>query len=257
VAPRLPGPLEPLAGDPARSGIFTDFDGTLSPIIERPEAARPEAGAAEALEALAGRFGLVAIVSGRPVSFLEPLTPPGVRLSGLYGLEESVDGVRREVPGVSTWRSVVEEAARRAEATGPGGMSVERKGLSLTLHFRASPEQEDEVRVWAAGEAARSGLDVRSAKQSVELHPPVATDKGTVIEALGAGLAAVCYLADDMGDLPGFDGLDRLAAAGVHVARIAVRGPETPSVVLDRADVVVDGPDGAVALLEALVAASA
>jgi hypothetical protein len=42
----------------------------------------------------------------------------------------------------------------------------------------------------------------------------------------------------------------------VHAARIAVRGPETPGVVLDRADVVVDGPDGAVALLEALVAAS-
>ena len=205
---------------------------------------------------MAGRFGLVAIVSGRPVSFLEPLTPPGVRLSGLYGLEESVDGVRREVPGVSTWRSVVEEAARRAEATGPGGMSVERKGLSLTLHFRARPEEQGAVRVWAAEEAARSGLEVRSAKQSVELHPPVATDKGTAIEGLATGLTAVCYLADDMGDLPGYDGLDRLAAAGVHAARIAVRGPETPADILDRADVVVDGPEGAVLLLEALVSAT-
>ena len=256
MAPSLPGPLRPLTTDPARSGIFTDFDGTLSPIVERPEAARPEAGAVEALGALAGRFGLVAIVSGRPVSFLEPLTPPGVRLSGLYGLEESVDGVRREVPGVSTWRSVVEEAARRAEATGPGGMSVERKGLSLTLHFRARPEEQGAVRVWAAEEAARSGLEVRSAKQSVELHPPVSTDKGTAIEGLATGLTAVCYLADDMGDLPGYDGLDRLAAAGVHAARIAVRGPETPADILDRADVVVDGPEGAVLLLEALVSAT-
>jgi trehalose 6-phosphate phosphatase len=257
VATGLPRPLQPLADDPGRSGVFTDFDGTLSPIVERPEAACPAPGAVDALGALAGRFALVAVVSGRPVSFLEPQMPAGVRLSGLYGLEESVGGERREVPGVAEWRGVVEAAARRAESEGPAAMSVERKGLSLTLHFRASPEQEDEVRVWAAGEAARSGLDVRSAKQSVELHPPVATDKGTVIEALGAGLAAVCYLADDMGDLPGFDGLDRLAAAGVHAARIAVRGPETPGVVLDRADVVVDGPDGAVALLEALVAASA
>jgi trehalose 6-phosphate phosphatase len=84
----------------------------------------------------------------------------------------------------------------------------------------------------------------------------VSTDKGTAIEGLATGLTAVCYLADDMGDLPGYDGLDRLAAAGVHAARIAVRGPETPADILDRADVVVDGPEGAVLLLEALVSAT-
>jgi trehalose 6-phosphate phosphatase len=256
VASGLPGPLQPLAADPRTSGVFTDFDGTLSPIVARPEAAQPAPGAVEVLSALAARFGLVAIVSGRPVSFLQPLLPPGVRLSGLYGLEEVAGGERREVPGVAAWRSEVEAVARRAEATGPAGMDVERKGPSLTLHFRRAPEAEDAVRAWAAAEAATSGLEVRPAKASIELHPPVATDKGTVIEDLAAGLGAVCYLADDVGDLPGFDGLDRLAAAGVHTARVAVRGAETPAAVVDRADVVVDGPDGAVALLEELLAAS-
>jgi trehalose 6-phosphate phosphatase len=256
VAHGLPGPLEPLAADPGTSGIFTDFDGTLSPIVVRPEAARPAPGAVEVLGELARRFALVAIVSGRPVSFLEPLVPPEVRLSGLYGLEELVAGERREVPGVAAWRGAVEAAARRAEASGPAAMSIERKGLSLTLHFRAEPQLDEAVRAWAAAEAATSGLDVRSAKQSVELHPPVATDKGTVIEGLADGLGAVCYLADDVGDLPGFDGLDRLATRGVHGVRIAVRGPETPPEVLERADVVVDGPEGAVALLEALRAAT-
>ena len=97
---------------------------------------------------------------------------------------------------------------------------------------------------------------MREAKRSVELHPPVPTDKGTAIEALADGLRAVCYLADDLGDLPGFDGLDRLAARGVHAVRIAVRGSETPDAVLERADLVVDGPEGAVALLEHLNAAA-
>jgi trehalose 6-phosphate phosphatase len=136
-------------------------------------------------------------------------------------------------------------------------MAVERKGLSLTLHFRLHPEEQGPVRAWADDEARRSGLDVRSAKQSVELHPPVHTDKGTVIEGLAGGLRAVCYLADDLGDLPGFDGLDRLAGAGLHAVRIAVRGPETPAEVVDRADVVVDGPEGGVELLRALAAAAA
>lgn len=253
----LPDVLRPFAAEPGRSGICTDFDGTLSAIVAEAEDARPAPGAVEVLGALARRFALVAVVSGRPVSFLEALMPAGVRLSGLYGLEESVDGERREVPGASEWRDVVERSARRAEAAGLPGTSIERKGLSLTLHFRTHPEDEPTIRSWAASEAAETGLDVREAKRSVELHPPVATDKGTVIEALGGGLAAVCYLADDLGDLPGYDGLDRLAAAGVHTVRIAVQGSETPAQLVDRADVVVDGTAGAVALLQELDQASA
>jgi trehalose 6-phosphate phosphatase len=252
----LPDPLAPLAAEPERSAICTDFDGTLSPIVAEAEDARPAPGAVEVLDALSRRFALVAVVSGRPVSFLEAVLPRGVRLSGLYGLEESVDGQRREVAGASAWRDVVEQAAERAEAAGLPGTSIERKGLSLTLHFRTHPEDEPRIRSWAAAEAVAAGLDVREAKRSVELHPPVATDKGTVIESLAAGLGAVCYLADDLGDLPGYDGLDRLAQRGVHTVRIAVQGPETPPQLTDRADVVVEGTAGAVALLEALVQAS-
>jgi trehalose 6-phosphate phosphatase len=252
----LPEPLRPLAADPRRSGICTDFDGTLSPLVAEADDARPAPGAVEVLDALARRFALVAVVSGRPVSFLQALMPASVRLSGLYGLEELVDGERREAPGAAPWRDVVEQAARRAEAAGLPGSSIERKGLSLTLHFRTHPEDEPAMRSWAASEAAASGLEVREAKRSVELHPPVATDKGTVIEALAGGLAAVCYLADDLGDLPGYDALDRLAASGVHAVRVAVEGPETPAALTERADVVVDGTAGAVALLEALAQAS-
>ena len=46
---------------------------------------------------------------------------------------------------------------------------------------------------------------------------------------------------------------DRLAADGVHVARIGVRSPEMPEELERRADVVVDGPQGALDLLRALL----
>ena len=64
----------------------------------------------------------------------------------------------------------------------------------------------------------------------------------------------VCFLGDDVGDLPAFDALDRLAAAGVHTVRVAVSTEEAPQEVLERADVVVDGPAGALAVLERLAA---
>ena len=84
---------------------------------------------------------------------------------------------------------------------------------------------------------------------SIELHPPIRVDKGTAVITIADGLQAVCFLGDDVGDLPAFDALDQLAVSGIEVARIAVRSAEAPDELLDRADLVVDGPSGAYDLL--------
>ena len=202
---------------------------------------------------LSERYGLVGVVSGRPVSYLvDRLAAAGDRvwLSGLYGLEGTDAGRPVEVPGVGWWRPVVAEVVQRSRER--FGDLVEDKGLSLTLHMRTAAELEDEIRAWAAAESVRSGLVERRAKASVELHPPVPTDKGTVVEAAAGGMAAAAYFGDDMGDLPAFDGLDRLAAAGVDTVRVAVRTEEAPPELLRRADLVVDGPEGCLAVFEEL-----
>jgi trehalose 6-phosphate phosphatase len=242
----------PVLADPMSAAILTDFDGTLSPIVTDPLAAAPLPGAVEVLQALAERLALVGVVSGRPVAYLRSQLGDELWLSGLYGLEAFVDGSVIELPGVADWREVVTRAAARAaEAFGD---AVEPKGLSLTVHFRARPELGPEVRAWADEEATRSGLVVRAAKASIELHPPVPADKGSVVEHAAAGLRSVCFLGDDVGDLPAFAALDRLAAAGVHTVKVAVSTEEAPVAVLEGADVVVDGPQGALALLEWLAA---
>lgn len=246
-------PLAPFAERPALAAVVLDFDGTLSPIVDVAAEARPVDGAVELLDRLAGRLGLVAVMSGRPVDFLRLLLPPSVALSGLYGLEVIRDGVRSDLPGAGAWREVVADVARISVDRGPEGMVVEPKGLSLTLHYRTRPDVGPAVVAWAEKQAARSGLVARPAKMSVELHPPIAVDKGTALEALTAGLAAVCYAGDDQGDLPAFDALDRLAAAGVHTLRVAVASPEVPPELLERADLLVDDPGGVVALLRRLV----
>jgi trehalose 6-phosphate phosphatase len=132
-------------------------------------------------------------------------------------------------------------------------MRVENKGLSLTLHYRGHPELEDAVRDLAEGQALRSGLSVRPARMSYELHPPIAADKGTAVRDLTDGLTAVCFLGDDLGDLPAFAELESLAATGMTTVRVAVRSEEAPAELLDAADLVVEGPEGARDLLQRLL----
>jgi len=249
----LPAPLAVLAAQPDRSGVYTDFDGTLAPIVEDPAAARALRGTAEALRALADRYARVGVISGRPVRFLlANVAAPRVDLWGEYGLERVVDGDVRAAEGAASWRDAVEGVAARADVAGVAER-VERKSLSVTLHWRADPQREAAVRTWAAEEAARTGLEILPARKAVELRPPLRRDKGTALSEAAAGLGAACFMGDDRGDLAAFDALDRLASAGMHVTRIAVRSTEMPDELERRADVVVDGPHGALDLLRALL----
>ena len=242
--------FEPLRAHPDRSGILTDFDGTLSPIVEDFTAAAPLAGVREVLESLASRYAVVGVISGRPVDHLVEHLGTRLRLAGLYGLENLVDGGRVVAPDAEAWRPAIDSAVEAATAR--FGALVEHKGLSMTVHFRTRPELEDDVRAWAAAESERSELVLRSAKASVELHPAIAVDKGTVVEALGTSLDAVCFLGDDVGDLPAFAALDALRSRGVHTVKVGVKTEEAPSEMLAQADLVVDGPVGALELLRTL-----
>ncbi len=232
------------------AALVVDYDGTISSIVEDAADAVPQRGVADLLARLRDQLGLVAVVSGRPVDFLVPLLPSGLVFAGLYGLEVSEAGVRRDHPQSGNWREVIDDVASRAEVKAPPGVVVERKGLSLTLHYRTAPDQESATEVYATDEALRSGLVARPARKSWELHPPIEVDKGTAVLELTDDFTAVAFAGDDLGDLPGFDALDELEGRGVTTLRIAVDSAEAPLELLDRADVVVDGPAGLVDLLE-------
>ncbi|MGH9304030.1 MAG: trehalose-phosphatase, partial [Acidimicrobiales bacterium] len=88
--------LDWLCLDPAATALLTDFDGTLSPIVVEPDSAYPLPGAVEALESLSAQLGAVAVVSGRPASFLVDhlglSTDSAIDLFGLHGVEHVVAG---------------------------------------------------------------------------------------------------------------------------------------------------------------------
>lgn len=256
VEPGGPGAAELFSSfvdDPAHAGLFTDFDGTLAPIVDDPTQSRPLPGAADVLDRLSRHLGVVAVVSGRPVKVLSPHLPPALTLSGLYGLQRQVDGRRDDRADALRWAPVVDEVVARSRADGPAGMRVEHKELSVTLHYRERPELAEAAEAWAVAEAARSGLVRHSARMSVELHPPIAADKGTAVLDLAAGLHAVCFVGDDVGDLPAFAALDTLAARGVATVKVAVRSVEQDSRLVDAADLTVDGPDAVLALFVELL----
>lgn len=252
VPPRV---LEAFVAEPAKAGIFCDFDGTLSDIVVDPARARPVAESVEMLTQLATRYGRVGVLSGRPLGFLEQFFGPQLFLAGLYGLEVIDAGERRDHPQAGAWREVVADVAACSADRGPAGMRVENKGLSITLHYRGDPDLAPAVEGWAAGQAARSGLVQRPARMSVELHPPIEADKRSALCEAAEGLSAVCYIGDDVGDLPAFDGLDELAAQGVTVLRVVVRSDEVAPELVERAEVVLANPAAVVELLRVFATA--
>jgi trehalose 6-phosphate phosphatase len=235
-----------------------DFDGTLAPIVTDPDSAKPLTGAVEVLAALAAGFGMVGVVSGRPAEFLArqlSASGPGVRLVGVYGCEWVEEGLVRRAPEVEPWIEPVSEVLTVARATAPAGVGVEYKGASVTLHWRGAPDVEAWASSFAASWAARTGLVLQPGRMAIELRPPVDLDKGVVVERLAQGCKAACYLGDDVGDLVAFGALDRLAAKGVEVVRVAVVDAESPPELSESADLVLTGPAEALAVLRALAGA--
>ncbi|MEQ8842992.1 MAG: trehalose-phosphatase [Acidimicrobiales bacterium] len=245
-------PLEAFGRAPARAGLFLDFDGVLADIAPEPDAARIRPGIANLLVDLSGHLGRVAVISGRPVAYLDAMVPAEVDIVGLYGLEWRRDTVHRTLDEAEAFRAIVHDLVDDATSRF-GDAVVEPKGLSLTIHYRSDESLAAPMGEWVDDQAERTGMESRPAKRSYELHPPIQRDKGTALVELAEDLDPVAYFGDDLGDLPAFDGLDRLAADGVTTLRVAVDSAEAPPVLRHRADLVVGGPAGAEVLLRQIL----
>lgn len=237
-------------------GFFFDFDGTLSPIQQDPESVRPVPGAVDALAALAANAGLTAIVSARPVAFLAERFGGvrGLHLHGLYGLEYSPDGgaTVTTAPEAEPYAPVIARVVAEAREAFPRTL-IEDKRLSCALHFRTDPALEPAIESWAAAHAEAYGLRLQHGRMVVELKPPLDTDKGAVVLREAAGLAGAWYFGDDLGDLPAFAALDKLAAEqpGFHAVRVAVGTAEGRGAALaEHADVLLDTPESVPTLLD-------
>jgi trehalose 6-phosphate phosphatase len=248
--------LKALAAARERAGIFTDFDGTLSPIVEDPAEAKPVRGTKAVLEALARRFAVVAVVSGRPVLDLaHRIRPRGVRLVGIHGLEVLDAASVSVAPPAEAARAAVEAVAASllSSLRGMRGVSIERKGLALAVHFRRAPDPDEAERLAAplvSEAAAAAGLVVVPGRRVLEVRPAGGGDKGDAVRriAASANLDAALVAGDDVGDIPAFEAL-----AGLDpLLRVAVASAESPPGLAAAADLVVEEPAAFVAVLRTL-----
>ena len=134
---------------------------------------------------------------------------------------------------------------------------VEDKTASLAVHYRAADDGDSAAQVLSDAlrrVADRHGLDVLAAKMALELIPPGARGKGSVIvsEQRRRDLRACLYAGDDVADLSAFAALDELAGKGTLTVKVAVRSAETPDALMSRADIVVERRAGLVELLSGL-----
>ena len=242
------------------AGVFLDYDGTLSEIVEHADQARPVEGVAELLVELAKRFRLVAIVSGRATPELVEWLGPGVEIWGVHGAQRALEGRTEWTAQVASHLSVMAQArdiARDAVDAMDDGSVVEDKGIVIALHYRPARDADAaraKLEVIADDLVERFDLVRSDGRMVIELRPKVQISKARVVleRARELDLRAVLFAGDDRVDLPAFDAVDELVSEGVVGIKVGVDSPEVPEELLIRADVVVRGPRGLVELLRAL-----
>ena len=239
--------------------LLLDFDGTLAPIVDRPELAEMPPRTRRALERLMALDGVTAaVVSGRGLADVRERAALGdVAYAGNHGMEIEGAGMRRIHPEAAAARPELEAAAARimAELEGMDGAFLEDKGLTLSIHYRRAPEQEANVReIVLEAVDGQPGLAVTEGKMVLEVRPRVEWDKGRAVLFLLRQMrppaeAPVLYLGDDRTDEDAFRALRNWSAAaeGVLVADPPPADSAASSYLRD--------PSEAGALFEALAAA--
>lgn len=237
--------------------LLIDFDGTLSEIVAGPEDATLRPGNAALLTALGRKPGyVVGIISGRGIDDVsQRVGVAGLVYAGNHGLEIRSPSLEYRHPSACAAIPVLAGAANSlasALADIPGAQ-VENKTLTLTVHYRRTPEEHHKRAASifrdVTGHLVDDGIcRVTGAKLALELRPAVDWHKGRALELIRRRLspgAFSIYIGDDDTDEDAFRAAQAAGGAGVFVGP-----PESPSC----AEYALDGPPDVTRALSELAA---
>jgi trehalose 6-phosphate phosphatase len=255
--------VAPLRADPGESALLFDIDGTLAPIVPNPEDAAVPDATRELLRDLAGRYALVACVTGRrPVEARRMVGADELVYAGNHGLELLQPGAEEaEVdPAVAGRARRARDFVRSLDAAdlSAAGLRLESKGPIQALHWREADEvgaAEAEARR-IANAAERADLVPHWGRRVLEIRPVAGIDKGTAVDRLLSehDPRQALFGGDDRGDLDAFAALERLVERGRlrFAASVGILSDEAPPELAEWADVVVQGPEGFLEVLREL-----
>jgi trehalose 6-phosphate phosphatase len=243
--------------------LLFDVDGTLAPIVARPDQASVPARTRDLLIRLSRRYAVVACVSGRRAEDARRVVGVDeLAYIGNHGLERlSAGSARAQITSEAMSHAAdiraFATAAYTAELRG-AGIRTEDKEAIWAFHWRGAPDEASarELLERIAELASEVGLVPHWGRMVLEIRPPIATDKGTAVarELSTANVTAALYAGDDTTDLDAFRGLRELRSSGAleHAVCVGVASEEGPPEIRVEADLVIEGTAGVHDLLARL-----
>lgn len=211
--------------------LFLDFDGTLVEIAPSPADVQLDRRVPPALDTLRSHLsGALALVSGRPISFLDDvLAPYQFDTAALHGADVRLGGeVLMQAIALAEMRLAVRDLVRFANSH--VGIIVEDKHISIALHWRLAPQVHDEALdlMRAIAERMKPLVRLQEGKAVAELVPAGAS-KGTAIAQLMqappyAGRVPV-FIGDDITDEHGFEAVNALGGLSIRIGEGETQAP--------------------------------
>lgn len=212
--------------------VTSDFDGTLSPIVNNPSDARPLPDAGRALIELADLPATAAaLISGRALRDLRVLSsmPSSVHLVGSHGAEFD-SGFDHEIDLVLL-QTITETLA--SIASDKPGVTVETKPASVALHVRNASPEDGEKALHEARAASDAWQAHATEGKAVVEFAVISTDKGEAVDILRDrhDATAVVFFGDDVTDEKAFrrlreDDIGVKVGPGETLARYRVDAPD-------------------------------
>ena len=210
--------------------FFFDYDGTLTPIVCKPERAVLKPSTRSVLRRLSHSRGVkIAVISGRSLKDLQSMLGPVPEIIcvGNHGLEIKGAGMEWNHPSVAQTSKIMAriwEGLTR-NLTRVKGMLLENKTLGISLHYRLVPEEKvaglyQDFQKIVAPWIRRGAVSVLEGKKVWEIRPRKRFwDKGKAVRWLlqknkNEGAFLPVFFGDDRTDE---DAFKVLGSSGVTI----------------------------------------
>jgi trehalose 6-phosphate phosphatase len=244
-----------------RMAIYTDIDGTISPIAPTPAEAYLFPGAAEALSEISRHGIRVVAISGRAADDAHRLVGiDHIDYAGNHGFELKKASGRVVSEDVTAGALAIKAAlAELSAAAGslPTGILIEDKTYTGSVHYRLTEDPDASailLKAMLSEIAERHSLLLTDGRLVLELRPRLDINKGVFAsnDIRLHGIRTAAFLGDDITDLDGFRAIHEMISDDELVDGVAVgvRAPDSPERLEQESDLLVDGVAGMVLELQ-------